>query len=300
MIIVTESSPESLEGAGVFCCPQYPSHAQPFGFLTFFRISSICSSIFAQYVLYLIWYIVRSSIFLPHKSGGSRPPISRNAGEMESSMYKKYMKRAIDMMLALTALIVLLPVYLLLSVWIRLDSPGPVLFVQRRVGKDKKLFSILKFRTMRSDAPHDLPTHLLTTPEAHITRAGRFLRLTSLDELPQLWNILIGNMSIIGPRPALWNQDDLIAERDRYGANSIRPGLTGWAQIHGRDALEIAEKARLDGEYVNNLTLRMDLTCFLYTFGTVLRRTGIIEGGTGMVSRQYEARKDEIEKNKGA
>lgn len=214
-------------------------------------------------------------------------------------MYQRFIKRTIDIVMSLVGLIVLSPVFLIVAAWIRLDSKGPVMFTQQRVGRGKKLFRIRKFRTMRADSPHDMPTHLLETPDAYITRAGRLLRLTSLDELPQLWNILVGHMSIVGPRPALWNQDDLIAERDLYGANDVRPGLTGWAQIHGRDALEIADKARLDGEYVRHLTLKMDLTCFLYTFGTVLRRTGVIEGGTGVVARRYEARREEIERNKG-
>lgn len=215
-------------------------------------------------------------------------------------MYKLFFKRTIDIVLSFAGLIILSPVFLVLAVWIKLDSKGAVMFTQRRVGKGKRHFNILKFRTMYSDTPHDMPTHLLESPDTHITKAGRFLRLTSLDELPQLWNIFVGDMSIVGPRPALWNQYDLIAERDLYGANDIRPGLTGWAQINGRDELEISVKARFDGEYTRNITLKMDATCFLYTIGNVLRHTGVIEGGTGALSKHYEARKEEVERNKGA
>lgn len=171
--------------------------------------------------------------------------------------------------------------YLILIVAIRLDSPGPIFFRQKRVGKNKSYFQILKFRTMCTDTPHDMPTHLLKDPDQFITRTGHFLRKTSLDELPQLWNILKGDMSVIGPRPALWNQEDLIRERDKYGANDIRPGLTGWAQIHGRDELEIKEKARLDGYYAKHLSFRLDVKCFLMTIGAVLRSDGVVEGGTG-------------------
>ena len=167
-------------------------------------------------------------------------------------------------------------------------------FKQKRVGKHKTYFNILKFRTMRTDAPHDMPTHLLENPEAFITRSGAFLRRTSLDELPQIINILMGEMSVVGPRPALWNQDDLLAERDRYGANDVTPGLTGWAQVNGRDELEIEEKARMDGEYVRHLTLKMDATCVLMTVGSVLRQKGVVEGGTGTLAPHIEARKHEI------
>ena len=169
-------------------------------------------------------------------------------------MYQKVFKRWLDFFLALAGLICLSWLMLGLCIAIKLDSPGPVLFKQKRVGIHKKHFQILKFRTMRSDTPHDMPTHLLKSPDQYITRVGRFLRKTSLDELPQLLNILMGDMAVIGPRPALWNQYDLLEERDKYGANDVRPGLTGWAQIHGRDELEIPEKARLDGEYVKNIS----------------------------------------------
>lgn len=216
-------------------------------------------------------------------------------------MYQRYVKRAADIVLSLCGMIVLAPVFLILAVWIKMDSPGPVFFTQKRVGKDKTYFDILKFRTMRTDAPHDMPTHLLQNPEAFITKSGRFLRKTSLDELPQIINILKGEMSVVGPRPALWNQDDLIAERDKYGANAVMPGLTGWAQVNGRDELEIGEKARYDGEYVRHITFKMDVTCFLMTVGSVLRHKGVIEGGTGAMAPHFEARQEEIkEKQKEA
>ena len=197
------------------------------------------------------------------------------------SIYVRFFKRVIDVVLSGLALIVLSPVLLILAIWIKLDSKGPVLFKQKRVGKNKKLFNILKFRTMRTDAPHDMPTHMLKDPAAFITKSGHFLRKTSLDELPQIWNIFVGQMSIIGPRPALWNQDDLIAERDKYGANDVLPGLTGWAQINGRDELEIDVKAKLDGEYVQKMSFAMDVKCFIGTVVSVLKHDGVVEGGTG-------------------
>ncbi len=192
-----------------------------------------------------------------------------------------YVKRGMDFLLALLGLIILSPVFLVLIVAIKLDSPGPVLFRQKRVGIHKTYFSILKFRTMRTDTPRDTPTHLLEYPQQYITGAGRFLRRTSLDELPQILNIIKGDMAIVGPRPALWNQYDLIQEREQYGANDIRPGLTGWAQINGRDELEIPVKARFDGEYVDKMGLKMDLRCFFGTFLSVFRGDGVEEGGTG-------------------
>lgn len=190
-------------------------------------------------------------------------------------------KRLIDIILSFTGLILLSPVFLILIIAIKLDSRGPVLFKQKRVGINKTHFNILKFRTMRIDTPKDTPTHLLSNPDQYITRVGKFLRKTSFDELPQIWNILIGQMSIIGPRPALWNQYDLIAERDKYGANNIRPGLTGWAQINGRDELPIDVKSKLDGEYVENISLWMDIKCFFLTISSVLKSDGVVEGGTG-------------------
>lgn len=199
-------------------------------------------------------------------------------------MYQK-IKRLFDFILSLLGLIILSPVFLVLIVAIKLDSPGPVLFKQKRVGIHKTYFQILKFRTMRIDTPKDMPTHLLKNPEQYITKTGKFLRKTSLDELPQILNILKGDMAIVGPRPALWNQYDLIAERDKYGANDVRPGLTGWAQINGRDELEIPVKAKLDGEYVEKMGPAMDLRCFFGTFVSVLRGDGVVEGGTGAMQK---------------
>ena len=194
--------------------------------------------------------------------------------------YLKF-KRIMDVLLSLTALIILLPVFIILAVAIKLDSKGPVFFKQKRVGKGKSHFYILKFRTMRIDTPRDVPTHLLENPEQYITRMGRFLRRTSLDELPQIWNIFMGHMSIIGPRPALWNQYDLIAERDKYGANDILPGLTGLAQINGRDELPIEVKAELDGIYVQKMSFIMDVKCFVATILKVIKHEGVVEGGIG-------------------
>ena len=196
-------------------------------------------------------------------------------------MYQNFFKRLLAIVLSLLGLLCLGWLLILLCIAIKIDSPGPVLFKQKRVGKGKSHFYILKFRTMRIDTPRDMPTHLLADPEQYITRVGKFLRKTSLDELPQLINILKGDMAIIGPRPALWNQFDLIAERDKYGANDIRPGLTGWAQINGRDELEIDVKAKLDGEYVERLSFGFDVKCFLGTIAAVLRSDGVVEGGTG-------------------
>lgn len=193
-------------------------------------------------------------------------------------LYQTIGKRFIDVLLSCVGLLVLCPLFFLISVAIKLDSPGPVFFKQRRVGKGKREFAILKFRTMRTDAPKDTPTHLLQNPAAFITPLGSFLRKSSLDELPQIINILLGEMSVVGPRPALWNQYDLIAERDKYGANDIVPGLTGWAQINGRDELPIEVKAKLDGEYVANTGFMMDAKCFLKTIMSVVKSEGIVEG----------------------
>ncbi len=202
-------------------------------------------------------------------------------------MYRK-LKRGIDFMLALLGIILLSPVFLILILVIRLDSPGPVWFCQKRVGLHKRHFQIIKFRTMRTDTPGDTPTHLLQDPGKYITGVGRFLRKTSLDELPQLFNILKGDMAFVGPRPALWNQFDLIALRDQNGANDVRPGLTGWAQINGRDTLDIAEKARLDGEYVRKIGPVTDLRCLFGTFIKVLRADGVVEGHTVSDRREEE------------
>ena len=200
-------------------------------------------------------------------------------------MYRNCIKRLLAVVLSLAGIVLLGWLFVLLCIAIKLDSPGPVLFRQKRVGLGKSHFYILKFRTMRTDTPKDMPTHLLANPEQYITKVGKFLRRTSLDELPQLFNILKGDMAVIGPRPALWNQYDLIEERDRYGANDVRPGLTGWAQINGRDELEIPVKARLDGEYVEKLSFGFDVKCFLGTIAAVLRSDGVVEGGTGSMKK---------------
>lgn len=203
-------------------------------------------------------------------------------------MYKKFGKRLIDLLLSACGIVVLSPVLLILVIAIKLDSPGPIFFKQKRVGLHKKHFNILKFRTMRIDTPRDMPTHMLSNPEQWITKVGGFLRKTSLDELPQLFNIFMGQMSVIGPRPALWNQDDLIAERDKYGANDVVPGLTGWAQINGRDELEIPVKAKLDGEYVEKMSFAFDVKCFVGTITSVLKHDGVVEGGTGEMNKKKE------------
>lgn len=203
-------------------------------------------------------------------------------------MYKYFFKRLFDIFLSFTAIIVLIPFWIIVFIAIKLDSKGPVFFKQKRIGKNKKIFNVLKYRTMRIDAPHDVPTHLLENPEQWITRVGKFLRKTSLDELPQLFNIFVGQMSIIGPRPALWNQYDLVAERDKYGANDVRPGLTGLAQINGRDELEIEDKARFDGEYAKNLSFFMDCKCFFGTIKVVFEKVGVVEGGTGTIHKEEQ------------
>lgn len=198
-------------------------------------------------------------------------------------MYERYIKRALDVVLSAVGLVALSPLLALIALAIRLDSPGPAVFHQKRFGKDRKLFEIYKFRTMRVDAPRDVPTNDLRGSRGYITRVGRILRMTSLDELPQLWNILKGDMSLIGPRPALWNQEDLMAWRDRFGASHIRPGLSGWAQVNGRDYLsrDLEKKARRDAEYAHNVSFAFDLKCFLLTLVKVVNRQGIAEGREG-------------------
>lgn len=203
-------------------------------------------------------------------------------------MYRNFIKRLLDILLSAIGILVLLIPMLIVVILIKIDSPGPVLFQQKRVGLHKKYFNILKFRTMRSDTPKDTPTHMLENPEQWITKVGRFLRKTSLDELPQIFNIFVGQMSIIGPRPALWNQFDLTEERDKYGANDVRPGLTGWAQINGRDELEIPVKAKLDGEYIEKMSFLFDCKCFFGTLVSVLKSDGVVEGGTGQLQKEQE------------
>lgn len=202
------------------------------------------------------------------------------------NFYDKYIKRIIDIVLSGLAIVILIPLWVFLAIAIKIDDPGPVFFKQKRFAKEGKdgevrYFNILKYRSMKTSTPKDMPTHMLKNPEQYITRVGGFLRKTSLDELPQIFNIFAGHMSIIGPRPALYNQTDLYDERAKYGANSVKPGLTGWAQINGRDELEIDVKARFDGEYVKKLSFIMDLRCFFGTVFSVLRQEGVVEGGTG-------------------
>ena len=203
-------------------------------------------------------------------------------------MYRKFGKRILGIILSGCGIVILSPIYLLVALAIVLDDPGPVFFRQKRVGIHKTHFQILKFRTMRMCTPHDTPTHLLENPQQYITRVGRILRKTSLDELPQIFQIFTGKMAVIGPRPALWNQYDLIAQRDLYGANDVRPGLTGWAQINGRDELPIDVKARLDGEYVQNMSFLFDCKCFFGSITAVLKHEGVVEGGTGTMGKEQQ------------
>lgn len=198
-------------------------------------------------------------------------------------------KRVLDILLSGVGIILLSPLFFFLVIAVKLDSPGPIFFVQKRVGKEKEHFNIIKFRTMGADTPQDIPTHLLVNPDQYITRMGRFLRKTSLDEFPQIWNIFIGQMSVVGPRPALWNQYDLISERDKYAANDVTPGLTGLAQISGRDALSIEEKARFDGKYAKEISFWTDVKCFFGTINSVIKEDGVVEGGTGMLGHAEAA-----------
>lgn len=211
-------------------------------------------------------------------------------------MYKNFFKRFIDIALSFIGIVVLAIPMFIVAIIIKLDSPGPVFFKQKRVGKNKKYFTIIKFRSMPVTAPHDTPTHQLENTEQLLSKFQRFERKMSLDELPQLFNILIGDMSIIGPRPALWNQDDLIAERDKYGANGVRPGLTGLAQISGRDELEIPVKAKLDGEYIEKMSFLFDCKCFFGTITAVLKHDGVVEGGTGELTRVEENKAEVVTK----
>lgn len=204
----------------------------------------------------------------------------------KAGTYEKVIKRVLDVILSFGGLVVLSPVFLFITIWILIDDPGPVLFTQKRIGKDKQYFKLHKFRSMKMSTPHDKPTHMLENPEQYITKSGKFIRAHSLDELPQIWDIFIGNMSVIGPRPGLWNQDLLTAERDKYGANDIKPGLTGWAQINGRDELEIPVKAKLDGDYAKNVGLKMDIKCFLGSLHVFGKDDSVVEGGTGEMKKK--------------
>jgi len=209
--------------------------------------------------------------------------------EHKAGIYEKYVKRVIDIILSFGGLVILSPVFTILALWIAIDDPGPVLFTQKRIGKDKQYFKLHKFRSMKCATPKNVPTHMLDNPEQYITKSGRFIRAHSLDELPQIWDIFVGNMSVIGPRPGLWNQDLLTAERDKYGANDIKPGLTGWAQINGRDELEIPVKAKYDGEYAKNLGLKMDIKCFLGSLHVFGKDDSVVEGGTGEMKKHGSA-----------
>lgn len=212
----------------------------------------------------------------------------------KAGFYDNCLKRVIDIVLSLIGLIILSPIYFIFAVAIKIDDPGPVLFTQKRVGRNKQYFKLHKFRSMKMSTPHDVPTHMLNNPESYITKVGGFARRYSIDELPQIWDIFVGNMSIIGPRPALWNQDVLTAERDKWGVNDIKPGLTGWAQINGRDELEIPIKAKLDGKYSSILkkggikAFAFDARCFLGTLFSVLCSDGVVEGGTGKMKKNKE------------
>lgn len=229
----------------------------------------------------------------PENADGTRGRLEAvGPAELSDGFYERVWKRALDVGLSFCGLVALSPVLLGLAIAIYLDDPGPILFTQKRIGRNKQYFKLHKFRSMRMDTPHDVPTHMLTNPEQYITRVGKFIRAHSLDELPQIWDIFLGNMSVIGPRPALWNQDVLTAQRDRCGANDVRPGLTGWAQINGRDELELPDKARLDGEYAQTLkaggwkAFLFDCRCFVGTVFSVLRKDGVVEGGTGELHRE--------------
>ena len=206
--------------------------------------------------------------------------------EHHASFYEAVVKRLFDIVLSFFGLILLSPVFLVLSIWIFIDDPGPILFTQKRISRNKRYFKLHKYRSMKMCTPHDKPTHMLENPEQYITKVGKFIRAHSLDELPQIWDIFIGNMSIIGPRPGLWNQDLLTAERDKYRANDIKPGLTGWAQINGRDELEIPVKAKLDGEYVEKMSFGMDCKCFLGSVGVFAKDDSVVEGGTGEMKKR--------------
>ena len=210
-------------------------------------------------------------------------------------MYQKFWKRLIDIVLSAIGILVLIPVWIVLAIAIKIDDPGPILFRQKRIAPEekgeKRFFQIYKYRSMKMSTPKDTPTHLLENPQQYITKVGGFLRKTSLDELPQIFNIFMGQMSVIGPRPALWNQDDLYEERAKYGANAVKPGLTGWAQINGRDELPIDVKAKLDGEYVEKMSFGFDVKCFFGTVTSVLKRDGVVEGGTGTIEKEKEEAK---------
>lgn len=253
---------------------------------------------------YIVWFIVicfgillMMLLFQQAKNRNSDelykdryPDAGTPTGKHNVNLYEQFLKPLLDRFLAFCGVVVLSPIFLLLCVVIYVTDPGPIFFCQKRVGKNKEFFMLHKFRTMKMCTPHDMPTHLLESPEQYITSVGKILRKTSLDELPQIWDIFVGNMSIIGPRPALWNQYDLIEERDKYGANDVKPGLTGWAQINGRDELEIEMKAKLDGEYTKNISFSFDVKCFFGTIISVLKHDGVVEGGTGKLNKEKNSK----------
>lgn len=208
--------------------------------------------------------------------------------DYKPGFYGRVIKRVLDIILSFGGLVVLSPIFLVLAIAIKIDDPGPLFFCQKRMGKNKRYFKLHKFRSMKMSTPHDVPTHMLSNPDQYITKVGKFIRAHSLDELPQIWDIFIGNMSVIGPRPGLWNQDILTAERDKYNANDIKPGLTGWAQINGRDELEISVKAKLDGEYVQKQSFAFDMKCFFGTVSKVGHDDSVVEGGTGEMNKEKE------------
>ena len=210
--------------------------------------------------------------------------------EKRKGIYENIIKRILDVILSFGGLVVLSLVYLVITIAILIDDPGPVLFTQKRVGKNKQYFKLHKFRSMKMCTPHEVPTHMLENPDQYITKVGKFIRAHSLDELPQIWDIFIGNMSVVGPRPALWNQDVLVSERDKYNANDVKPGLTGLAQINGRDELELADKAKLDGTYAKNLNFKMDIKCFFGSVHVLGKDDSVVEGGTGEIKKQSKRR----------
>ena len=208
--------------------------------------------------------------------------------ERHVGFYEKHLKRLLDIVLSFFGLVILSPLFGIVSIAIKIDDPGPVFFTQKRVGKDKRYFALHKYRSMKMDTPHDIPTHMLENPDQYITKVGHFLRKSSLDEIPQIWDVFRGRMSVIGPRPALWNQADLVAEREKYGVNSAAPGLTGLAQINGRDELEIVDKAKIDGRYVEKITFWIDVKCFVGSIFSVFKADGVVEGGTGEMNKGRE------------
>ena len=212
--------------------------------------------------------------------------VEANKPKIRIGFYGRFLKRVFDIILSFFGLVLLSPIFLVLCIAVIIDDPGPVFFKQKRIGRGKCYFYLHKFRSMKMSTPHDMPTHMLDNPNQYITRVGKFLRKSSLDELPQIWDIFRGKMSIIGPRPALWNQADLVFEREKYAANDVAPGLTGWAQINGRDELEISMKAKFDGDYIKDISFLFDIKCFIGTVLSVIKHEGVVEGGTGEIHKK--------------